>query len=227
MNDNKGQTIFLSVIGIATLLVAIIGATFAYFTTQMSNGGDEANANLTTAKVGTVEYVATGIGEQTNLLPGWSSGAKDVSVTLTGSDVSYDYSCYLQVTKNEKGTGTDAAQISDMYLTAAKKDASATNVTIADGLATVEGYQIKVDDVNKKIKIASGTLAANTGGAESKAEFTYTLTFKNAGNQNAQQGAKFEATVACESSTENSATLYYDTNSPSGRPTENYTPAGE
>lgn len=35
MGENKGQTIFLSVIGIATLLVAIIGATFAYFTTSM------------------------------------------------------------------------------------------------------------------------------------------------------------------------------------------------
>ena len=35
MTENKGQTIFLSVIGIATLLVAIIGATFAYFTTSM------------------------------------------------------------------------------------------------------------------------------------------------------------------------------------------------
>ncbi len=36
MGDNRGQTIFLSVIGIATLLVAIIGATFAYFTTQVT-----------------------------------------------------------------------------------------------------------------------------------------------------------------------------------------------
>ncbi len=37
MGENKGQTIFLSVIGIAKLLVAIIGATFAYFTTTMGN----------------------------------------------------------------------------------------------------------------------------------------------------------------------------------------------
>ncbi len=37
MGENRGQTIFLSVIGIATLLVAIIGATFAYFTTQVDS----------------------------------------------------------------------------------------------------------------------------------------------------------------------------------------------
>ena len=44
MTENKGQTIFLSVIGIATLLVAIIGATFAYFTTSM--GGTQGTVKL-------------------------------------------------------------------------------------------------------------------------------------------------------------------------------------
>ncbi len=53
MGDNRGQTIFLSVIGIATLLVTIVGATFAYFTTQVdaenTSGGSTSG---TTAKIG-------------------------------------------------------------------------------------------------------------------------------------------------------------------------------
>jgi len=59
MNDNKGQTIFLSVIGIATLLVAIIGATFAYFTTTMS--GDAADIEATTGTLGKVNFTAEAI----------------------------------------------------------------------------------------------------------------------------------------------------------------------
>ncbi len=53
MGDNRGQTIFLSVIGIATLLVTIVGATFAYFTTQVdtenTSGGSTSG---TTATIG-------------------------------------------------------------------------------------------------------------------------------------------------------------------------------
>ncbi len=52
MGDNKGQTIFLSVIGIATLLVAIIGATFAYFTTTVnSDNVSGGSTEGTTAKL--------------------------------------------------------------------------------------------------------------------------------------------------------------------------------
>ena len=40
-NHNNGRGIFYGVIGVATLVVAIIGATFAYFTaSQSSNNGD-------------------------------------------------------------------------------------------------------------------------------------------------------------------------------------------
>ena len=34
-DNNKGTTILLTVIGVATLLVAVVGATFAYFTAQV------------------------------------------------------------------------------------------------------------------------------------------------------------------------------------------------
>ncbi len=51
MGDNRGQTIFLSVIGIATLLVTIIGATFAYFTTQVKGEGSGGFVQNTTATI--------------------------------------------------------------------------------------------------------------------------------------------------------------------------------
>ena len=38
--DNKKNTILLTVIAVATLLVAVVGATFAYFTAQVGNDAD-------------------------------------------------------------------------------------------------------------------------------------------------------------------------------------------
>ena len=37
MENNNGKGIFYGVIGVATLVVAIIGATFAYFTATATN----------------------------------------------------------------------------------------------------------------------------------------------------------------------------------------------
>ncbi len=67
MVDNKGQTIFLSVIGIATLLVAIIGATFAYFTTQVnSDNVSGGSTEGTTAKISGTTLTFQKNGEQTH-----------------------------------------------------------------------------------------------------------------------------------------------------------------
>lgn len=56
MDNNKGQTIFLSVIGIATLLVAIIGATFAWFSVTIQGNDNASSIIVTTATVGSVVF---------------------------------------------------------------------------------------------------------------------------------------------------------------------------
>ena len=52
MENNKANTLLLTVIGVATLLVAVIGATFAYFTAQIA--GNETSDTLHVA-AGTLE----------------------------------------------------------------------------------------------------------------------------------------------------------------------------
>ena len=47
--DNKKKTILLTVIAVATLLVAVVGATFAYFTAQGGNAAE----NTVTVQTGT------------------------------------------------------------------------------------------------------------------------------------------------------------------------------
>ena len=61
MNDqkNNGKGIFYGVIGVATLVVAIIGATFAYFTASASNN-NTITGNMATVKLAlAVEKVTT------------------------------------------------------------------------------------------------------------------------------------------------------------------------
>ena len=190
MNENKGQTIFLSVIGIATLLVAIIGATFAYFTTSM--GGTQGTVKATTAKIGAASFTAQSV-SGTAVLPGWTSDAKSVTVTLGPSDYDVKYTCTLDMTTNS---------LTDLTLTVAGTNAQ----------TTVNG---KLKPGATKTVIASGTLAKSA--TEQTASMTYTLDFPETGaDQNAQQGATIAGTVSCSLEGE---TVYYNAANPSGTTT--------
>ena len=190
MGENKGQTIFLSVIGIATLLVAIIGATFAYFTTSM--GGTQGTVNATTAKIGAASFTAQSV-SGTAVLPGWTSEAKTVTVTLGPSDYDVKYTCTLDMTANP---------LTDLTLTVAGTNAQ----------TSVNG---KLKTGATKTVIASGTLVKSA--TEQTATMTYTLDFPETGaDQNAQQGATIAGTVSCSLEQE---TVYYNAANPSGTTT--------
>lgn len=189
MGENKGQTIFLSVIGIATLLVAIIGATFAYFTTSM--GGSQGTVTATTAKLGSARFSAQSVDTDNEaILPGWTSGAKTVTVELDESDYDVDYTCTLSMTANP---------LSDLKLTVAGDGAvSEANKTLATGAS--------------ETKIAEGTLTSKTSKT-----MTYTLSFPETGlAQDAQKNATFSGVVKCETA---AGTVYYNTANPNGTTT--------
>lgn len=203
MNDNRGQTIFLSVIGIATLLVAIIGATFAYFTTTMS--GNAADTNVTTAKLGGVKYEADGI-TASNVLPGWSD-SDTVTLTMEASDVDVKFNCFI----NASALGTDDA-LTDFYVTSSAT-ANGQN-TVADTLTT----KTKFSTANKgtKVKIASGVLKGT--GAENTQTVSYTVGFEETGtDQDTQKNQSFAAAVTCELE---SGTVYYNNANKTGTTTE-------
>ena len=190
MGENKGQTIFLSVIGIATLLVAIIGATFAYFTTSMS--GEQGTVSATTAKIGAASFTAQSV-SGTAVLPGWTSGAKTVTVTLGPSDYDVKYTCTLKMTNNP---------LTDLTLTVAGTNAQ----------TSVNG---KLETGAKDVVIASGTLAKSA--TEQTASMTYTLSFPETGaDQNAQKGKTIAGTVSCSLDQE---IVYYNAKNPTGTTT--------
>lgn len=65
-NNNKGSNIFLGVIGVATLVVAIIGATFAFFGAQIEGGSGNLAVESTTLSLGYEDNVS---GIKHNLIP--------------------------------------------------------------------------------------------------------------------------------------------------------------
>ena len=176
MERNNGQTIFLSVIGIATLLVAIIGATFAYFTTTIN--GTDSSATITTAKIGSVGYT-TSSASATNVLPGWEgTGSTSVYLTSTSTE-DIDYTCTVKLKAGSYST--------NVYVqTTAGGDAQ---VSTREALTTTG------------VVIAQGTLAAQTVTSPATGtahDVTYKVIFDETGApQNDDQGQTIETEVSC------------------------------
>ena len=106
--ENRKNTILLTVIAVATLLVAVVGATFAYFTAQ----GDrevQTPVNVNTAQTSNGSFVTNGQiridANQENFGQGMGNQTKTATatVTYTASSTAASNFCYtvgLQVTAN-------------------------------------------------------------------------------------------------------------------------------
>lgn len=75
MENRKGSEIFLGVIGIATLVVAIIGATFAYFSANAESADDAIKATSTSVDLG-LETITAETVISDKLIPAYDNIAK-------------------------------------------------------------------------------------------------------------------------------------------------------
>lgn len=75
MENRKGSEIFLGVIGIATLVVAIIGATFAYFSANAESEDDAIKATSTSVDLG-LETITADTVIASSLIPAYDNIAK-------------------------------------------------------------------------------------------------------------------------------------------------------
>ncbi len=105
---DKKNTILLTVIAVATLLVAVVGATFAYFSITATNSSSSTVITTTTGSIGTVALTSPNTALKINL------AASDMAETNSGSS-------YYSVLSSS----------SDNYLT------EATNALVPVLLATV------------------------------------------------------------------------------------------
>ena len=92
MENKRGSGIFLGVVSVATLVVAIIGATFAFFAASASGGEGAVGANA--AKIdGTLTLTGEKVDLRNNLIPVTNAEMlKSYVQTGTSADAK-DYKC--------------------------------------------------------------------------------------------------------------------------------------
>ncbi len=117
MENNRGQSIFLSVVGIATLLVAIVGATFAYFSISVSGNETASSINITTAKLGNVTFDTSGAGiEVTDIYPGWTT-TKTFTIQAASADATAEIDYIVNLVVAAPGANETLLQGNDFVYT--------------------------------------------------------------------------------------------------------------
>lgn len=171
----RKNTILLTVIAVATLLVAVVGATFAYFTatTTTSGSAGEGTTGQTAAKAegATLDLGTAGVERQLDYPGGFAYVGASATATKTNADDTNDYDLTFKVNytiSNQTKT--------ELTYTLYKTNAAITNArtcqlvqkTNADDNSIPAGETRSSFECNGTntygTKIASGKVAASTDG---------------------------------------------------------------
>ena len=213
--ENKKNTILLTVIAVATLLVAVVGATFAYFSAA---GGTGTTGNVTVS-TGTAASSEFGTMNAINLYADASTfaeGGKDVTGSSTGTvkwtapgavtgqeapseaDRSFCYTASLNITANTfTVSAANTENLNELEFTAKKGE-----TVLLDKISLVD-FDTKVGKTGT-IQIpttANGSeythkLVADAGASVTD-NWTITVTLKNlAMNQNENTGKQLTGQIA-------------------------------
>ncbi len=98
-NKGNGSTVLLTVIGVAAMMVALVGATFAYFTTNIKNNATQ-SINLTTKAPVGLDYQATNSIALEDIVPGKSETSTFTITNPASSTIKQSYDLYLVVEEN-------------------------------------------------------------------------------------------------------------------------------
>lgn len=137
-NKNKQNTLLLTVIAVATLLVAVIGATFAYFTANISSS-TTSTVQVTGAEL-TISYQGTTAAINATSKEPSSTEMGTKTFTLTGknttTNMSMPYLLYLVVGKNEFVLDNSVTTTSLSYVLTASDGAGAIPSSVVNDTPT-------------------------------------------------------------------------------------------
>ena len=202
MSEGKNNTVMLTIIGIATLLIAVVGATFAYFSATLTGISDEKEYTVRSATVGTefdsgADITATGIYPKAEA---W--GTKTFSIKTTSTKgVSTKYRITLVIDDNDT---TADATISDGagHIKRFQANALSYTLTATEDDAATEGTmptfpdETKIADPSQNIVFGEATIYGNDA-VEVTQTYTLSMFFKDTRtDQNANQGAQFKAHIS-------------------------------
>lgn len=175
MDETKSQSIFLSIIGIATLLVAIIGATFAWFSITVTGNDNPSDITINSGTLGQVSFVDGTNIEIKNLMPGsFTTKTFTVSQTDPSATGKISYNIVLNVKSNTLSPNANGYFVHSLTSsgntnggTLAQLPSSAVPIqSMVIGSGVIEGYEVHT--------------------------YEYTIGLTNANeNQNAAQGKEF------------------------------------
>lgn len=202
----RKNTILLTVIAIATLLVAVVGATFAYFTASVSTNEGNGGTGTTTATTRALASASMDLGanvspaDGTTILPGWKV-VKPVTITGGGQADSKPVQTKITITPSTSiptEFGNDIKYY--IYETAVTCDAPVEQTgTVSDTDSTPTHYMTTscpaLDGDSAPTPVKSGSLTGTTVvdyDVEVNYNFnkTYYIVFEYANNTTAVQNAQ-------------------------------------
>lgn len=135
-HKNNGRGIFYGVIGVATLVVAIIGATFAYFTASQS-GGNNITGNMASISFGLSVERVVDPGVASGMIP-MSNTMVETAVNKAENDTCVDDNgnAVCQVYKITVTNDSSAAMFVDGYVALAGGSGTVTDYTYSTNTAT-------------------------------------------------------------------------------------------
>ncbi len=180
----KKNTLLLTVIAIATLLVAVVGATFAYFQAQVGSGAS-ANVTVTTQSTDQLTFTSAAlvVGPATQQNFGQGAGSlsdtKTATVSLNAGDAgsaTYCYTATLNVTDNDFEYTTEGANPpAELTISASK-----------NGTTVVSDHDITT--LTSSYALGSTHTITSTAGSSANDTWSITVTFVNLATDQSVQG---------------------------------------
>lgn len=201
MSEGKNNTVMLTIIGIATLLIAVVGATFAYFSATLTGTNNEKEYTVRSATVGTqfnggADITATGIYPKEEA---W--GTKTFSIKTTSTKgVSTKYRISLVIDDNDT-TADETISDGAGHIKRFQANALSYTLTAIEANAATKGTmptatETQIADPSDDIVFGEATIYGNDA-VEVTQTYTLSMFFKDTGtDQNANQGAQFKAHIS-------------------------------
>lgn len=207
----KKNVIFLSVIAVATLLTAVIGTTFAYFTANYTttNTGN-ATTEVTTAAMPTITFdYGSNVGTTDKVYPGYSMIKPmklDVSCSETTCEPTY---IKISVTNASTVTASDLTwalyeSTSDLSSKYTCSNTVTTGTALVDGVSKTTYYMSGNDtcvassltDAGATMLLDSTTKSSDTISVSKASDSKYYYLVVNYANNDATQNTDYNKTIS-------------------------------
>lgn len=197
MSEGKNNTVMLTIIGIATLLIAVVGATFAYFSAQLTGTDTEKEYTVRSATIGTKfdggsEITASGI------YPKEEAWGTKVFVLSNKADkgVAIKINVTLVIDDNDTDGSTPIKRFQPNALSYTLEGVEANAGADAAGTMLPAKTETKIADPSANIDFGTATIIGNGSDVEVTQTYTLKFYFKDSDtNQNENQGAQFKAHI--------------------------------